>query len=165
MGMSPNTKTSGFILLAMVLFVNACAQTTSSTSSGKYFGSTPCDSLIRKSSGIPSGALCEFIKWNIEIDELRNDSGIVRISYNYGESQPNTNGFKRGGTTKQVQGKIYSIESETSGGRRFHVRSNDSVVELWLTEMDKNIFLFTDADGKLLVGNAGFSYVLNRVRN
>jgi len=162
MGTSPNTKAPVFILLFMALYINACAQSASS-STVEYFGSTPCDSLIRKSSGIASGMVCDFIKWNIEIDGLNNDSGAVRISYNYGESQPNTNGFKQGGITKKLNGKYYLVKT-SSARKRFHVRSNDNVVELWLMEMDKNILLFTDTEGKLMVGNAGNSYVLNRVR-
>jgi len=165
MGMSPNTKASGFIFLFIAFFINAYAQTATSTSSVKYFGSSPCDSIIKKSSGIPSGSNCDFIKWNLEINGLNNDSGTVQISYNYGESQNNTNGFKQGGISRQLAGKYYLVKTNTSGRRRFHVRSNDNAVELWLMEMDKNILLFTDADGKLLVGNAGYSYVLNRVRN
>jgi len=99
------------------------------------------------------------------INGLNNDSGTVQISYNYGESQNNTNGFKQGGISRQFEGKYYLVKSNTSGRKQFHVRSIDNVVELWLLEMDKNIFLFTDAEGKLLLGNAGYSYVLNRVRN
>jgi hypothetical protein len=155
------TKASGFILVSVAFFINVCAQ----SSSVKYFGSTPCDSLIKKSSGIPAGSACDFIKWNLEVEGKDNDSGTVQLSYNYGESQNNTNGFKQGGTNRRLSGKYYLVKSNTSGIRRFHIRSNDNVVELWLMEMDKNIFLFTDVEGKLLVGNAGYSYVLNRVRN
>jgi len=165
MGMSPNTKASGFIFLFIAFFINAYAQTATSTSSVKYFGSSPCDSIIKKSSGIPSGSVCDFIKWNLGINGLNNDSGTVQISYNYGESQNNTNGFKQGGISRHFEGKYYLVKSNSSGRKQFHVRSIDNVVELWLLEMDKNIFLFTDAEGKLLLGNAGYSYVLNRVRN
>ena len=34
---------------------------------------------------------------------------------------------------------------------------------IYLLKLDEHILVFTDADGKLLVGNEDFSYTLNRI--
>jgi hypothetical protein len=155
------------LFITGMVWLNACSQTGGSgqvVTHERYYGSSPCDSLIRSMAGIPQGSACEFIKWEMTLERGDQDSAC-QVTLYYGESRPNTNGFK-------VSNKIefsgtYHIRTGIQGNPNanfYHLKSGKGKGELWLLEMDKNIFLFTDSGGNFLMGNGGYSYVLNKTR-
>jgi len=82
----------------------------------------------------------------------------------YGESQPNTNGFKGGGKTIELSGN-FTIENGMNANpkSKIYIMHYDPLRSpLVLVEMDENILHFADSDKKFLVGNGGWGYVLNR---
>lgn len=156
-------------IVAGMTWLNACSQSGSSakaTSSEHYTGSTPCDALIKSILNILPGDTCEFLKWEMTISKGSVDTGSYQFTVHYGESQPNTNGFKGGGTMIEVSGKYSISKGNASGSGRkiYHLTGTKIHPELTLIEMDNNIFHFADAKGNHLLGNAGFSYVLNRIK-
>ncbi len=156
-------------IIAGMTWLHACSQSGSSektTLSGHYTGSTPCDALIKSIMGIPSASVCEFMKWDMTLSKSSLDTGSYQLIVHYGESQPNTNGFKGGGTRIEASGKYTISRSNASGSGRkiYHLTGTKIQPELALIEMDNNIFHFADTKGNYLLGNAGFSYVLNRIK-
>jgi hypothetical protein len=126
-----------------------------------FVGSTPCEDLTRHQLKIPDGVPCEFVKWEVRLESATPQKGSFSFVAEYGESKPNTNGFKvptkiqASGTYSVAKGKnsqwyYYQLVSEEIGG------------EIPLIRMDDNIFHFGRNDGGFLTGNGGFGYVLNR---
>ena len=146
------------IFTCCMLF-HACSQV-NKYSADRYVGSTPCDSLIKASLGIRMADGCEFIKWEVWLSFSSRDTGTFEWSALYGVSQPNTNGFKGGGTRITGTGKF-----DTAGEGFFRLQSGQLPAALYLVKMDDNIFHFADSNKKLLVGNGGWGYVLNKTSN
>jgi len=153
--------------LMSCLAATSCSQknSTGSGASILFVGSTPCDSLIRSILQIPPGDICEFIKWELTLPAT--DTGSFRVMTLYGESQPNTNGFKGGGKAIHLSGQ-YKFEKNKNGlsNSWLYTLNCDQLREpLLLMAMDENILHFTDRDKRLLVGNGGWGYVLNKINS
>ncbi|HEX5151486.1 MAG TPA: hypothetical protein VFW07_08550 [Parafilimonas sp.] len=100
---------------------------------------------------IPEGMLCYKLKWYIVLytDGASNASGTYKV---YG-----TPWRKQGGMTGH-----WKLITTKSGHVTFRLNKDDGSALLNLLQMDNNIFVFTDAANRLLVGNQDFSYTLNR---
>jgi len=112
-----------------------------------FQGRTPC-----KIPGIiPPGMECYKLKWHIIFyaDVKNNEPGTYKL---FGTPWRQAGG--RTGNWKIINGKdgrvIYQLNDDNGNGF------------LYLLKIDENIVVFTDADGKLLVGDEDFSYTLNR---
>ena len=115
-----------------------------------FEGRTPC-----KIPGIvPAGMECYKLKWRIIL---------------YGDPKTNEPGsYKIFGTTwRQKSPKTGNWKIITAKDGRITYQLNDEKGEklLYLLKLDENIVIFTDASGKLLVGDEDFSYTLNRRAN
>ena len=110
---------------------------------------------------LPSNDICDFIEWQLELDK-KADSFYLSILH--GESQPNTNGFKGGGKRIIVSGtfKLTQDTHESMGFPIFQLVTNKFTSPLFLVQMDANVFHLADNNKKLLVGNGGWGYVLNK---
>lgn len=131
--------------------VNLAAHQTILKDSIDFEGRTPC-----KIPGIiPPGMECYKLKWHVILyaDPKTNEPGSFKIfGTTWRQNGP------RVGNWKIITGKdgriIYQLNDNTEKGL------------LYLLKLDENILVFTDANGKLLVGDEDFSYTLNRrVRN
>lgn len=118
-----------------------------------FVGSTPCDTDMRKAFAVPEKENCEFIKWRLQLDD---GNKRFQMAVTFGESQPNTNGFKGGGTRREITGTFQSDESF------YRLQSPELQQDLFLVVLNDNLFHLADENGQLLVGNGGFSYLLNR---
>lgn len=111
-----------------------------------FEGRTPC-----KVPGIiPPGMECYKLKWYIVFyaDAKKNEPGTYKVyGTNWRQNGPIT------GNWKIITGKdgriIYQLNDDKGNGF------------LYLLKLDENILVFTDANGKLLVGDEDFSYTLN----
>jgi hypothetical protein len=129
-----------------------------------YAGSTPCDSLIRTRIGIPGNAKCDFIKWQLTIEAARSDS--FQIKATYGQSKPNTLGFIKA-TEFQAKGK-YLLTTGTKDNPKAYILqliAPEFKAPFIFIVMDRNILHFADKEKRLLVGNGGWGYVLNSIKN
>jgi hypothetical protein len=129
--------------------VNLTAQQTVLKDSMAFEGRTPC-----KVPGIIApGKECYKLKWYIVFyaNAKKNEPGSYKI---FGTPWRQKDG--RTGNWKIITGKngriIYQLNDDSGNGF------------LYLLKLDENILVFTDADGKLLVGDEDFSYTLNRSR-
>jgi hypothetical protein len=77
----------------------------------------------------------------------------------YGESQPNTLGFKEGGQKKSYQGE-YHITKE-SNNEIYHLKSSGFQTEIAMIKLNANIFHLLTPQKQLMIGNGGWSYTLN----
>lgn len=153
------------LLILCLATTNSCSQSNLKPGSARsYVGSTPCDAFIKSSLQIPVHENCEFIKW--EVTFINSDS-TFHLTALHGEGQPNTNGFKGGGTSTRLTG-TYSIGHGTQTNRNakiYYLKPKELPSQLLLIEMDENVFHFLDGNKELLVGNGGWGYVLNKVQN
>lgn len=129
-----------------------------------YEGSTPAGAFIKSTLKIPGNITCEFIKWKISMSSAKTSVDTFNASLWYGESQPNTNGFKSGGHWLQFYGKYKT----RNGSNKFHSKQ---IIELHapalnqtisLLQLSDALFYILDKNDNLLIGNGGFSYVLNK---
>jgi len=147
--------------------VNACAQTPPANKANAlpdlFVGSTPCDSLIRTILKIPPQATDDFIKWELRLDKSQSPGAFEMLAW-HGEGQNGTNGFKGGGNKLLIKGTYTTSTGAASNGKAkvYTLRSTSLAAPILLIELDKNLFHFIDPDKRLIIGNGGFSYVLNR---
>lgn len=122
----------------------------------QYVGCTPGDAAIAGRLGIPAGTVIDFIKWELALDHTQHS---FRLNITYGESQPNTLGFKNGGQQKSYQGEFRSRKEK--GVERFGLTSRDFTAEIALLQLNPNILHLLTAQNELMSGNGGWSYSLN----
>lgn len=150
-------------LISCGLSLNAECQTSlehQAVDSGAFVGSTPCDSLIRSITGIPGDAPCDYIKWEFR---LPDNSLQFQLNISYGEYLNNTQVFQHGGTSMVYTGKYEILTGSDHYRRIYNLSAEKMPGELILVRFDENIFHFADRKRKLMVGNSGFSYVLNHL--
>lgn len=127
--------------------INTTAQQISLKDSITFDGRTPCN----VPGIVPAGMQCYKLKWRFIFyaDNENREEGLYKIK---GTAWRNME--SKTGSWKITIGKnnqlIYQLYDEK--GNAF----------IYLLKADENILLFTDAAGKLLVGNEDFSYTLNR---
>lgn len=155
------------ILLSLIL-IATCAPARPSAQSklGVFVGTSPCDAVARRPLGIAATADCEMIKWNLT---LHQETGTLapttyELNFAYGMTQPNTTGFKSGGTKALRKGK-WSIAQGTrtdSGLLVYKLDGTRSEESMSFVKLDENLLHLLDADRSLAVGHAGWSYTLSR---
>jgi len=155
------------LLVTCFALTSSCSQnkSTNSLPLGDIFvGSTPCDSLIKSLLQISPETICEFIKWELHLN--KSSPGVFELTALYGESQPNTNGFKGGGKKIILNGKYTTNYGAASNpaSKVYYLHGDSLQSSLLLIEMDSNILHFADTDKNLIVGNGGWGYVLNRIQ-
>jgi hypothetical protein len=126
-----------------------------------FVGSTPCEDLTRRQLKIPDGTPCEFVKWVMRLEPAGSQKGNFSFAAEYGESRPNTNGFKIP-TKIQVSGTYTVLKPADSPWQYYHLTGAGIEGNISLIRMDENIFHFGGKDESFLTGNGGFGYVLNR---
>lgn len=113
-----------------------------------FDGRTPC----AVPGMIAPGSQCYKIKWR------------VTFYANARTNQPLH--YKILGTPwRKENGKAgtWKITSSKSGKLMYQLNDEKGIAFIYLIKLDEHILVFTDADGKLLVGNEDFSYTLNRI--
>jgi hypothetical protein len=109
-----------------------------------FEGRTPC----HVPGVVPPGGQCYKLKWSIVFyaGNGNNQGSFYKVMVTPWRQE----GGRRG-TWKMVS---------LPGGRTVYQLS-DERVSLFLLKLDEGVMVFTDAGGKLLVGNEDFSYTLN----
>lgn len=115
-------------------------------------GSTPGDDLIKSLLTINSHKQVDFIRWGLTL----NAEKTYLLKINFGESEPNTNGFKNGGEKLSLTG-VY-----TQKGNVYELRNEKTQSAISLVKLNENLFHLLTPDNKLMIGNGGWSYTLNK---
>ena len=132
-----------------------------------FAGSTPCDAWIRNRLQVTDSAGCEFIKWEMKLFPAGDDTGKFELLINYGVSQPNTNGFKSGGKKLTVTGSYNNSEpggSSKTSSSILVLSATAFAGKVYLVKISPSVYHFADDRKRLLVGNGGFSYILNKIK-
>jgi hypothetical protein len=119
--------------------------------------STPADSIIRTMLQLDQGIVIDFIRWDLHLLDEKN----FELQLHYGESQPNTLGFKLDGRKKSIKGE-YRIEINHAKGAVYQFHTDDSGIKFSFLQLNEDLFHLLDSEQKLLLGNGGWIYSLNR---
>jgi hypothetical protein len=171
-----------FLRVALLLALTACApgivQTPTTTPPplpegtslrGIFEGTTACSAQTRPLPQIPEDTDCELMIWKIILyqDSRTGSPTTYMLTSTYGRSQPNSLGPAGGGTPLSMEG-TWSIASGTKAdpdAQVYQVRSGDSQVAVSFVKMSDDILHILNSDGTLMLGNAAWSYTLNRTDN
>lgn len=155
------TRLLPFLLL--VLLFNQ-GHTPASPDREFFVAATPCDPVARHLLGIPADIDCEFIKWKLALMRDPQTDAPFRfvLNYTYGMTKAGTRGFLNDGTSKETGGK-WSIGKNTgnSPGDHIFVLRPANQLSISLLRLDDNLLHLLDNNGRLMIGNAGFSYTFN----
>ena len=171
-----------FLRVALLWAVTACApggiQTPTNTlpptpsGSARYAvfeGTTACSSLTRPLPQIPEDTDCELMIWKIILyqDSATGSPTTYVLESTYGPSQPNSLGPAGGGTPISMEGD-WDIGKGTKTdpeAQVYQLYSADSQVAVSFMKMSEDILHILNRDKTLMVGNAAWSYTLNRTDN
>ena len=155
-----------FFIAAMFLIGSLFSASCSITGVAEKFApqtvlsaTTPGDAEVKKMLGIPSETPVDMIRWELTLTEEKT----FLLGAVYGEAKPNTRGMivenklsfngsyeiTRGAAGDKIK-EIYRLKSELPAARISLVKVND------------NLFHLLTAEDKLMIGNGGWSYTLNR---
>ena len=159
------------ILLAVLLIccgvINACSQTGSPnqpTAAVVLVGSTAGDSLIKSLLTIHPDTKVDFIRWDLTLNNGENNANTFVLNINFGEGQPNTSGFKGGGQKLSFHGKYAVSQSagQNLNGEIYQLKGHKLPASLSMVKLNDNLFHLLTPGNRLVVGNDGWSYTLNR---
>lgn len=120
-------------------------------------GSTPGDEHVKTMLAIPAETKVDFIRWNVTLG-IKQD---FVLDIHYGESQPNTLGFKGNGEKKTFKG-TYSVSESIDFKEVYHLNCAGFPTEITIAKLSENLYHLLTPQGRLLIGNGGWSYTLNR---
>lgn len=143
-------------IISFSLFISVIYFPLPSDSSSTYIASTPGDDPIKSILSIPADSKVDFMRWNLVL----NSSGTFSLRLSYGESKPNTLGFKD--TSERYYEGRYNISK--SSWEIYHLKAEGINGELMLARINENIFHILTTEQQLMVGNGGWSYALNAVK-
>ena len=149
-------------LLLLILAVTCIAalrldaRTNAVPAGSKFFacfvGRSPCREIANEiGASVPDQ--CHKLKWDITLfqDEATGAPTTYRIDATLYRQSPRVGKWKlMSGTTHHPNAIVYELEAASGHG------------SIRLLKADDNILFFIGPDGRLLVGNASFSYTLNR---
>ena len=119
----------------------------------RFVGRSPCREIANEiGASVPDQ--CFKIKWDITLfhDEVTGAPTTYRIDATLYRQSPRVGKWKIvSGTAHHPKAIIYELEAASGHGA------------IRLFKADDNIMFFVGQDGRLMVGNADFSYTLNRV--
>lgn len=165
-------KNSLFVDLTLmaVLIGLTCSPAPRSESAvfGIFEGTSPCDAVSRKPLQIPTTVNCEMVKWSLTLFQNPGslDPTTYELNFAYGVSQPNTNGLTNGGTKRARRGRWITVHTTTTDPDTviFELDKGSDGAMSFL-KLDHNVLHLLNADRKLALGNAGWSYTLSRRDN
>jgi hypothetical protein len=136
-----------------LLWSTSCAKAGNASSSKVVLvGSTPGETLIKSLLNINSEQQIDFIRWDLTLDQDQKFS----LNINFGEGQPNTNGFKGGGERLALTG-IYTVSKNI-----YELKNEGIGNSISLVKLNDNLFHLLTPEHKLMVGTSGWSYTLSR---
>lgn len=128
------------------------ASTPSGVPTTTYRGTTPCDAITRPVPLMTPGAQCELATWRVELGV----DGRYELAAAYGMTEPGTSGIRGGGTRVQLAG-IYAAENGVIA-----LSTDDPALTVRFLRVGVDVLYLLGPDDQLVVGNAAWSYTLNR---
>ena len=163
-----------------LLTVTACATVISQTATpsplpadssihGVFEGITPCSPLTRPLPQIPADTNCEQMIWKIILyqDSATGTPATYTLESAYGVPQQGTPGLVGGGTPIVMEG-TWAIVKGTKidpGAVVYQLNPDNPQTTVSFLKMAEDILHVLNRDQTLMVGNASWSYTLNRTDN
>ncbi len=126
-----------------------------------FVGSTPCDALPRQFVGVPAGAPCERITWELTLSDPA--AATYSLSAVYGMTAVNDPGFAGGGTRTEQRGTwsiLVGTASDPQGIVYRLVAGPQRTMDF--VRFGDDLLHPLDARRQLMVGNPSWSYTLSR---
>ncbi|MCE6991875.1 copper resistance protein NlpE [Dyadobacter sp. CY323] len=159
-------KHTRFLVLITLAFASVMA-TSSSPDPMIFVSASPCDPVARHYLDIPKDFDCEMIKWRLSLyKDPRNQSPTrFELSYTYGMTKPGTEGFMNGGFAKELKGKWTATKStsQRAGSHVYQLIPDSRPGTISFLKLDENVLHLLDLKGNFMIGNAGFSYTMNKL--
>ena len=136
---------------------------------GTYVASTPCSEGTRPLPGIPVGAGCEFIKWDLTL--YQQDPGKTPATFTlhclYGIPKQGTTGFIGGGKKLDMAGTwtIHKGTPSNPGAIIYQLTDDKTNKTISFLKLGDDLLHLLDDHQRLMIGTAAWSYTLNRVGN
>lgn len=147
------------ILSLIWLFLATSCSATNNEWKIDLVGSTPGDASVKSMLSISADTEIDFIKWDLKLDG--KNAFVLNITY--GASQPNTLGFKGGGEKKTIKGSYLVTKNRDNPFKEvYRLRPDDLSEKISLVKISENTFHILTSENKLMIGNGGWSYSLNR---
>jgi hypothetical protein len=133
---------------------------------GVFEGTTPCHNIPRPLPQIPANIDCELMTWKLTLYQ-DPDSGsptTFSLASAYGLTQPNTPGIRGGGTKVEMAGQ-WALARGTKtdpGAAVYRLNPDNPSRSISFVKLDEYLLHVLDRDKGLMVGNAAWSYTLNR---
>lgn len=124
---------------------------------GTFEATTPCSGIKPPLPQIPQGTNCEMTIWKITF----NSDKTYTLLATYGMTQPNATRVKNGGTQISLQG-TWSQDPITG---IVNLTSSDSQSQISFMKITDELIHLLDVDKKMMVGNGGWSYTLNKINS
>jgi hypothetical protein len=168
--------------IATLLAITACApgivQTSTSTPppdpSGStrhavFEGITACSAVTRPLPQIPEDADCELMIWKVTLyqDAATGAPSTYVLDSTYGVSQPNSTGPAGGGAPISMKGNWDIVQGTKidPAADVYQLYSEDSQVAVSFVKLGEDLLHVLNRDRTLMLGNAAWSYTLNRTDN
>jgi hypothetical protein len=164
----------------MLLAVTACGIGISPTTTaspmpagpslhGVFEGITPCSALARPLAQIPAATNCEQMIWKLILYQEQETGTPTNYTLNsaYGVPKQGINGLTRGGTAITMEGN-WTILTGTKldpDAVVYQLNPDNDQTAVSLLKLNDDILHVLTSDKTLLVGNASWSYTLNRMDN
>jgi hypothetical protein len=133
---------------------------------GVFEGITPCSNDNPPIPQIAENTDCEQMIWKLTLyqDAATGNPTTYQLTSAYGLSQQGSTGLQRGGTHKDLEGKWTTIQGTPANPKAvvYQLNPDDPQVAISFMKMDDNILHLLNQDESLMVGNAAWSYTLNR---
>jgi hypothetical protein len=160
-------RVAGFLIL---LLIAGCASSVAPAGRGaaseEFVGTTPCDVRSREFlGGLGTNAPCHSITWHLTL--FTNQQASLPSKYTlvatYGLPGRNDPNQIEGGPTVRLEGRWEIVRGSAANPRakvyRIHGEGGRA---LSLVQLGEHLLHFEDSDHRLRIGNAGWSYTLNR---
>lgn len=153
------------LFLMAFLFSTSCSggkELNDSASRKVYAGSTPGDSLIKVMLSIPHEETVDFIRWKLTINQPKEKASSFVLNIVFGESQPNTLGFKED-HKKTFEGEFTSSENLIGNHQAslYRLKSPQFQQDISIIKINDHLLHLLTSDNQLMAGNGGYSYTLN----
>jgi hypothetical protein len=133
----------------------------------EFVGSTPCDPVARQFlGGLATNAPCHYIAWDVTLfkSEKPSDPHKYAVTATYWLPGKNdTNQLEQGATVK-VEG-TWEIARGTKSNPNalvYRLHSKNAAKPVSLAQIGQHLLHFMNEEKTLRIGNAGWSYTLNR---
>ena len=147
------------LVLTVIVSADRVTSATPASATTEFAGGTPCGEEVRRFLGISNPA-CEQIGWHLSL--APGNAGSFELRARYHMPIPGSPNHLDGGNTLQLRGQWTSAPGTGAhDGRVIYTLTVDGR-SLRLALFEHDLLQMLTSGNRLMVGNAGWSYTLNR---